>query len=154
MSTKTYQTQVTQFIQAKREKVFAAWTSVEHIKNWFAPGAMTVAHAECDPRVGGHYVVHMDGRCLTNVQDESQKKLHKLSGVYKEIIPNEKLVFTWGSESEDRVETLVTIEFKDLNNGTNVILTHERFITVESAEQHNAGWHGCLDKLNHYIATL
>lgn len=37
-------------------------------------------------------------------------------------------------------ETLVTVEFRDLGDMTEVVLTHERFLSVQSRDQHQHGW--------------
>jgi CubicO group peptidase (beta-lactamase class C family) len=68
-------------------------------------------------------------------------------GVYREIIPNEKLVFTWGWEGPERHETLVTIELSDRDGGTELVLLHERFADQAAADHHGQGWRGCLENL-------
>ena len=66
-----------------------------------------------------------------------------VGGEYSEVTPPERLVFTWsweGDDTADSPETLVTIEFRDLGDMTEVVLTHERFLSVESRDQHQHGW--------------
>lgn len=128
---------LTKFIKAPRARVFEAWTQPEVMKLWFAPGAMIVPLAETDVRVGGNYRLQM--------QDGA--KLHTTSGAYREIVPNEKLVFTWGWDVPERQESLVTVEFRDKDGGTEVTLTHERFANAEQTKEHTKGWIGCLDNL-------
>ena len=139
------QLQLKKFIEAKREKVFRAWTDPALIRQWFAPGDMTTPLAETEPRTGGSYRIQMK-----NSKDETFTTF----GEYREFIENEKLVFTWGWESPDRHETLVTVEFVDKGNGTEVILTHERFADQASADHHQEGWEGCLNSLAARINAL
>lgn len=129
--------QLTKFIKAPRARVFEAWIKPEVMKLWFAPGAMTVPSAETDPRVGGKYRLQM--------QDGAE--IHTAYGVYREIVPNEKLVLTWGWEGKGLHDSLLTLEFRDKDGGTELILTHERFVTTEQTKQHTKGWIGCLDNL-------
>ena len=56
-------------------------------------------------------------------------------------------LFSLGLEREDSLETLVTVEFKDVKAGTEVIITHQRFANVKTRNLHKQGWKGCLDNL-------
>lgn len=133
-----YSLQVTRMVKAKRPRVFEAWTNPELMHLWFAPGTMTVPSASADLRVGGAYRVVMKG---------DGEVTHVVSGVYEEIVPNELLRFTWGWLGGDEEQSLVTVEFKDAVDGTEVILTHERLSTEESRNKHQHGWIGCLQNL-------
>jgi uncharacterized protein YndB with AHSA1/START domain len=73
--------------------------------------------------VGGRYHLHL----RTSDGDE-----HDVSGVYREVVRNEKLVFTWAWNPER--ESRVTITFKA--DGTMLTLFHEQFFDAE------AGWRG------------
>lgn len=137
--------QLRKFIDAKREKVFKAWVDPALLKQWFAPGDMTTPLAETDARSGGAYKFQMKN---------SKDKTFTTYGTYQEFVPNEKLVFTWGWEGPDRHETLVTVEFVDKDHGTEVILTHERFVDQGSADHHAEGWEGCLANLADRIVNL
>ena len=105
--------QVTRTIKASRPRVFDSWTKPELMERWFAPGAMTVANASADLQVGGQYRVEMHG---------VDGYVHVAAGVYKKIIPNEVLSFTWGGVCDPGPETLVTVEFKDVEGGTELTL--------------------------------
>jgi len=129
--------QVSRMVKAKRHRVFDAWTKPELMHLWFAPGSMTVASASADLRIGGAYHVEIKGDAGV---------IHMVHGVYQEIIPNERLRFTWGWQDVPD-GSVVTVEFKDVEGGTEVILTHERLTTVEWRDRHEHGWNGCLVNL-------
>jgi len=81
-------------------------------------------------------------------------------GVYQEVIEPEKLVFTWAFEnmpSDDPdfvpAETLVTVQFIDKGDATEVVLTHERFPDEHMRDEHQGGWFGCLDGLERLFAS-
>jgi len=76
---------LTRLIAAPPAAVFRAWTDPETMKQWFAPLPWTVPRAEVDLRVGGTNTVVMRG------PDGNE---FPSSGVYLEIVPNERLVFT------------------------------------------------------------
>ena len=134
--------QVTKFIRAKRERVFAAWTQPELMKKWFAPGEMTAATASSDPRAGGAYRVEMRGASTCGDCGDSN-----VTGKYTKVIPNELLVFTWQWEGHDVPDTLVTVALKDAPGGTELTLTHERFPSDEARDKHEMGWNGCIANL-------
>jgi uncharacterized protein YndB with AHSA1/START domain len=134
--------QVTKFIRAKRERVFAAWTQPELMKKWHAPGNMTAANANSDPRPGGAYRVDIKAGA-----DEGDCGDSIVTGRYTKVIPNELLVFTWQWEGSESPETLVTVALKDVPGGTELTLTHERFPAEEARDKHEHGWNGCLANL-------
>ncbi len=124
---------------APPDKVFKAWTEPEALKRWSAPGAMTAPLAEVDVRVGGRYRIHMQAPDGT---------LHRVTGIYREVDPPRRLVYTWAWEEKPAEgETLVTVEFHDRGGRTEVVLIHERFPNEAVRDQHESGWTGCLAKL-------
>jgi uncharacterized protein YndB with AHSA1/START domain len=132
---------IKRIIKAKRERVFEAWTRPEMMKRWFAPGEMTVPSAHADVRIGGSYTLEMEGEMdgmLTNPT---------VSGTYQKIVPNELLSFTWAWKGDTASATLVTVEFRDVDGGTEVTLTHEGFDAPEARDKHDHGWQGCLVNL-------
>ncbi len=78
--------------------------------------------------------------------------VHSVSGAYQEIKPPEKVVFTWRWDGDTGLEdTVVTIEFQDLGDSTEVTLTHERLPTREERDKHAHGWNGCMDQLGRIL---
>ena len=127
------------------EDVYRAWTDPSVIKRWFGPTPeFSTPIAEVDLKVGGKYRIGMKS---------PDGKLYVATGIYREIIPNEKLVFTWRWESEpsDISETLVTVEFKKSAEHTKLVFTHENFATEELARDRQEGWEGALSKLSTLI---
>ena len=130
--------QVSRVIKAKRTRVFESWTKPELLHLWFAPGTMTVPHASVDLRVGGAYRLEIKG---------DGGAINIVSGSYTEIVPDELLSFTWEWENFPGPVSQVTVVFKDVVGGTEVILTHERLGTEELRDKHLQGWKGCLQNL-------
>lgn len=139
--------QVTRFIKAPRERVFAAWTNPDHVRAWFGPANCRVLDAQIDLRVGGKYRFH--------VQSDSMGEM-AVGGEYREITAPSKLVFTWRWEDDedwDKIESVVTVEFESKTGGTDVRITHDGFPSPESGGRHEHGWNGCLDKLETLMAA-
>jgi uncharacterized protein YndB with AHSA1/START domain len=122
-------------IKAAPEKVYAAWTEPEQLLKWFGPpkgnGRLEIDRFDC--RVGGGYDVAM-------VFDDGDRV--QLVGTYRELDPPKKLVFTWQWTQAPTLsdETLVTIDLVPTAVGTRLTLTHERFLTIESRNDHHGGW--------------
>ncbi len=67
-------------------------------------------------------------------------------GRYREITPHSRLVFTWNSEWTNG-ETVVTINFKDLGDSTELVLRHEGFSGEEGRDGHQIGWTAILEHM-------
>jgi uncharacterized protein YndB with AHSA1/START domain len=128
---------------APPEKVFSAWTDPEKMKRWMGPGQVFAKHTESEPRVGGRYRIIM--------QAPSGEEFD-VSGVFREVIVNERLVYTWGATKMPDHETLITVTFKRDGDGTLFTLTHELFPDDDARDSHQGGWNGAIDKLEKYLA--
>jgi len=114
------------------------------LKKWMAPSdAFKVPVAEADLRVGGRYHITM------NAPDG---QVHDVSGVYREVVPNKKLVYTWAWKSTPERESVVTIELRAAGGGTELTLRHEQFLDEEARNHHEQGWNGCLARLEKAVA--
>jgi uncharacterized protein YndB with AHSA1/START domain len=130
-------------LTAPPEAVFDAWTTPDHMANWLSP--MTTASVpRLDLRVGGEYQIDMHG--------EETNYVHK--GAYVEIERPHKLSFTWISEGTEQQETLVTLLLTPDGGGTELTLTHERFPSPESRDNHEQGWTAIVAKLEGALADL
>jgi predicted enzyme related to lactoylglutathione lyase len=77
-----------------------------------------------------------------------------LEGIFREVKPPGKLVYTWSFNGNPQVEfgeSQVTVEFLDRNGATEVQITHEQLPNEEAKEEHNYGWNGSLDKLERHL---
>lgn len=123
-------------------KVFAAWTEPEKLARWMGSEQIISVRAETDLRVGGRYHIKM-----ITASDQ-----HDVSGVYREVVPNEKIVFTWAWKSTPERESLVTVLLKADGGGTLLTLTHEQFFDEDARDRHQQGWSVSLNKLEKFLA--
>jgi uncharacterized protein YndB with AHSA1/START domain len=86
------------------------------------------------------------------MQKPGDAEKHDVSGVYREVVPNEKLVFTWAWVSTPERESLVTLTFKPDGTGTLMTLLHEQFFDEDARDRHQGGWTSAVDKLEQYLA--
>jgi uncharacterized protein YndB with AHSA1/START domain len=75
-----------------------------------------------------------------------------INGNYEHIEVPRKLVYTWRVEHDSGPHERVTVEFKQKDAETEVIVTHKRIPDVRVREQHEAGWRGCLNGLIKYMS--
>ena len=138
---------MTRNFNADPDKVFRAWSDPDLLKVWMGGKSVTSPYAEVDFRVGGKYTVRLQppyGESFT------------VEGIYQEIDPPKKLVYTWtfvGAEIETG-ETLVTVSFEAQNNGTQVTLQHEKLPNAPIRDIHNEGWGSLLDNLDELLMSL
>ena len=126
------------------EKVWRAWTDPEAVKRWWGPGGVQpVSLARLDVRVGGRFRIVFGG---------AEGKDHEVQGVYKEVVPNRKLVFTWTwPNSTPERESLVTIMFRAVDRGTQLDFLHEQLFDETVRDNHKRGWSETLDKLAQFL---
>jgi uncharacterized protein YndB with AHSA1/START domain len=114
------------------------------VKRWWGPGpGEPVSVAELDVRVGGRFRIVFGG---------ADGRAHECAGVYQEVVPNRKLVFTWcwPNTTPERV-SVVTIVFEDLKGRTRLVFQHEQLFDEKVRDDHKRGWSGTLDKLADFL---
>jgi uncharacterized protein YndB with AHSA1/START domain len=139
---------VTRIIDAPRSLVFKAWTEPEHVARWWGPQGFTTTSCEMDIRPGGAYRV-----CMRSPQGTD----HWKRGVYREIAPPDRIVFTFSWEDVDGKpghELLTTVTFAEHGTKTKLTLHQAVFETVERRDDHRGGWTSCLERFADYIATI
>jgi uncharacterized protein YndB with AHSA1/START domain len=132
-------------LNARPEKVYAAWTNPQELMQWFGPPAVVAGtvQADIDLRVGGGYRIGFD-----MIDGEH----NEVGGVYREVVPDARLVFTWAWRSTPERESLVTVAITADGGGTLLTLHHQQFADEAARDVHEAGWTGTLDKLEKYLA--
>ena len=123
------------------EDVFNAWTDSELLKSWFCNNG----EAEFDIVEGGGF--HVFIQC-------GSSGVAELKGEYLEVIKNKKIVFTWVWQNEplsSTGNTIVTVEFIDLEGRSEVRLLHEGFSSEEISSRHTEGWNEALDRLENRV---
>jgi len=129
-------------LNAPPSKVYGAWTDCAKISHWFGPEDAEILRAETDVRVGGRFRIVFRG---------PDGEEHDVGGVYREVVPDQKLVFTWAWRSTPERESLVTVALKRDGDGTLLTLLHEQFFDEAARDRHGRGWNGTLDKLESYV---
>ena len=136
---------ITRVFEAPRELVWKAWT--EEMDQWSAPRGFTIPISEGDLRLGGKWravMVSPEGKELP------------LGGVYREIVPPERLVFThsWDDASgKPGPETVVTVTLVARGQKTEMNFRQTGFDSTESRNGHADGWGQSFDRLEELLTA-
>ncbi|MBN9134681.1 MULTISPECIES: SRPBCC family protein [Phyllobacterium] len=129
-------------LKAPPRLVWAAWTDPSMIVRWWGPTGARTLKAEADPRLGGRYHI------VFVTPDGEQ---HDVSGVYCEVLVEQRLAFTWMWITLPDRESLVTLVLERVDDGTLLTLIHEKFYDEAARDRHRQGWSGALDSLENFI---
>ena len=156
MSTPTDERELvlTRVIDAPAEALFRCWTDPELMLQWFTPAPWKTVEVVTELRPGGASKIVMespDGQQFPN------------RGIYLEVVPNEKIVFTdaytagWEPSAEPFFTGIVT--FEDIGGGLTRYTARARHWTMENKARHEAmgfhtGWGAAADQLAALAKTL
>ncbi|MEP4094474.1 SRPBCC family protein [Reichenbachiella sp.] len=116
-------------LDLSRETLFEAWVSPD----------MTippVTKIESNPVLRGVF----------KLWAESPEAVGIMTGIFEDVICNEKLKYTWQWEGSEE-ESLVSVEFEQDGNQTTIHLEHSGFLSQESKDAHDVGWDSYVDGL-------
>ena len=146
---------IERIFDAPRELVWKAWSDPEQAKRWWGTRTFTAPAAEIDFRVGGKYLFAMQSPEFNNGEPIWS------TGVYREIVPYERIVCTdcfadetgnvvpathYGMTEDFPLEMLVTVEFEDIDGKTKMTLRHEG-LPASDKQGAGVGWNESFDKL-------
>jgi uncharacterized protein YndB with AHSA1/START domain len=137
---------------ARRETVFKAWSSAEHVKRWFSPETFTVSDAKVQMHVGGPFEV-----CMRSPAGEE----HWIRGRFVEIAPRTRLVIDMhvaDSSGKPLFRAFTEVDFSDALGGTRMDLVQTYTLIDPSKAWMVAGapdgWRTTLDKLEKEVVRL
>jgi uncharacterized protein YndB with AHSA1/START domain len=140
---------ITRVFDAPRRLVFEALTKVEHVKRWYGPRRLTMTLCEIDLRPGGRW------RYVLRDPDGNE---HAFSGMYREIVPPERIVSTEGYEAMPGHDYLVTVTLAE-QDGATTLRSHLLYQSVEDRDGHlksgmEPGMNETFDRLNEHLQTM
>jgi len=150
---------IERIVDAPSSLVWQMWTDPEHFKAWYGPEGATIPVAKMDVRVGGTRLVCME------VQTPNGPMRMWFTGEYREVIENERLIYTESMSDENGdvsapsdmgmpaghpMTIEVRVELSDIGGRTKMVLTH---VGIPRDSPGAAGWEMALDKLAAYLAT-
>jgi uncharacterized protein YndB with AHSA1/START domain len=151
---------ITRMFDAPRELVWKAWTQCDLLKRWWGPKNFTAPYCKIDLRVGGKYLY-----CMRSPEGQD----YWSTGVYREIVPVERLVCTdsfadeqgnvvpashYGMTGEWPLEAHVTITLEAQGKQTKMTLRHVGIPSGTMEEMTGAGWNESFDKLAESLKSI
>ena len=135
---------ITRVFDAPRSLVFEAWTRPEHLVHWWGRRGVTLPVCEVDLRPGGAYRF-----CMR----EPTGRDFWVSGVYREIVAPQRLVFTCGLENEEKShDALWTVTFAEREGKTTLTVHQVLFDPAQARAGAKEGLAECLERLAEYLA--
>ena len=139
---------ISRVIDAPRALVFRMWTDPAHVARWWGPQGFVTTFCEMDIRVGGAF-----RQCMRSPQGTDYWK----RGVYREITPPERIVFTFAWEDANGQpghELLTTVSFEEHGEQTRMTLRQEKFATKDRCDDHREGWASCFERFAAYVESI
>ena len=141
-------------LDAPREKLWRCWTEPELLKQWFCPKPWHVSEARLDLRPGGEFFTVMNGPDGERFDN---------NGVYLEIAPGERIVFTdafvpdW--RPAGRPFMVADVRFEDAGDGKTRYSATAMHWTAEARKEHeemgfHEGWGKAADQLEALAGTI
>jgi uncharacterized protein YndB with AHSA1/START domain len=144
---------VSRTFKARRETVFEAWSSADHVKNWFSPATYAVSEATVEMRVGGPFEF-----CMLAPSGEK----HWICGVFVDVAPHSRLVIDMHvtcSEGRPLFGAYTEVNFADVLGGTRMDVVQsytvvDAAIAISMIGGAAEGWQTTLDKLGREIFRM
>ena len=132
--------------KASPEKVFQAWTQSDVMSRWICTGPVYVVSCSIDARVGGGYRIHMR---------DPRGEDHIVSGTYDEVVPNQRLVFSWSWITTPDRQSRVSVDLAAAaGGGCHLTLTHDRFYDEAARDGHVRHWAAAFDLFDDKINAM
>lgn len=140
---------LTRLFDAPRELVFRCWTEPGDLAKWFGPAGFTAPSVTVNATEGGAWRT-----CIRNAESGEE---YWASGVYLEVVPPQRLVFSfrWDPrEGQPLEDTLVTVTLADLDGKTEMTFQQSGFLTDASRDGHEEGWRETFEDLLAYVRSV
>jgi len=125
-------------IKAPAARIYEAWTDPAKLACWWGANVVDVRAVETDHRIGGAYRIRMLG---------ADGVAYEAVGVYQELWPPERLVFSWALIPGSGRRSTVTVVLRADGAETELTLTHEGDADPTTWANRRQGWGGALDRL-------
>ena len=126
-----------------KEKVFAAWTEGDQLKQWWKPMNNLLVEISNDLKQGGAVKYVFESGLI-------------ISGNYEEVLENEKLVYSWKWDfPRDEIKNAdykLSVSFMEEDEGSSIHIVQTSFENEESILPHKEGWEKGLNDLSEYLS--
>lgn len=134
-------------LPATPEQIWSAWTDPDEAAHWFHPEGLSTPRdsVQMDVRVGGRYTYTM-----VNEADGAE---YVTGGVYREVSPFQRLVFTWDDPGSDpQGSALITVTLTPTEDGTEMTFELRGAEHTKGDDGIYDGWNSALNVLEGYLS--
>ena len=135
--------EISQEFSVPVEKLFAAWTEQEHLKQWWHPMNETLAELKSELQEGSAIEYYFEGKAF------------EIKGNYQQADVNKKLVYTWNwdfaGEELANEKYILHITFESTDGGSTLHVVQEGLASEEVLPAHEEGWKAGLQSLKSYL---
>lgn len=128
--------------------LYSAWTEPDQLKQWWKPMGNQLAEVNNELKEGGEIEYKF--------KSEGSEDL-VIRGKYLEVVPNEKLVYTWKWQVQDEAlddsEYKLSVNFKSAGQGSSILISQEDNKPHESIKPHQHGWDEALNHLSEFLES-
>ncbi len=140
---------ITRVFNAPPQLVFEAWTRPEHVQHWYGTRDLTLVVCQIALRPGKTY---------RYVLRDASGQEYAFSGVYREVVPYTKLVYTDSFEGMPGHEAVVTLTFEE-DNGKTRLVSRSLYQSEEDRNAHlsfgmEQGMKELLSRLEEHLQTM
>ena len=141
---------ITRVFDAPARLLFAAYSTPEHVMQWFGPAGYPLTLCEMDFKKGGKYRFAMTG--------PDGKQMIPFGGEYLEVLPNERIAYSNAFEQPGAETMVVTVTFVE-KGGKTTLTIHTLFGSIAMKNEHLArgyevGVGSGLDQLAALVAKM
>ena len=144
---------ISRVFAASPELVFQAWSSAEHVKQWFCPDTYSVPEAQIEFRVGGVFNV-----CMQSAQGQR----HWTRGKITEMVANSRLVIDMQAVDEQEralFRAYTVVSFQPERGGSTRLEVRQTYTVLDAAalpmiQGSRPGWEQTLDRLEKEVARI
>ena len=137
---------VRRVVDGSPDAAFQAWTDPEQVKSWWGPANVICTQCDIDLRVGGAYSI------ANQLPDGS---VIWIAGEFIRVEAPHLIEYSWQTGAEPVYGggdgQRVTVRFVASGQQTEVIVEHTNNPSQAVVDDHQAGWHGCLDGLEAFL---
>ena len=132
-------------LDAPIDLVWKVWADPQQAKHWWGPRGFKTPIVELDERPGGKW------RALMIGPDGTELWQH---GVYREIVPKKRTVYTFIWDREPDHEMLVSVDFAAKGKKTEIAFEQTGFASDGERDGHRGGWNESFDRLAEYLKQV
>lgn len=145
----THEFTITRVLDAPAELVYRAWTEPAQLTAWLGPHNFTTPldTIAVDARVGGRWRATM-------IAPDGEE--FPTGGIYRELVPYQRIVFSWGNADGDTIENAVltcSVTLSEADGRTTMTFHQIGPATIQDTNDMFEGWGESFSRLVVHVGS-